>query len=372
MKSFFIYSFGAAMCFLCVIAFLNLQPTPEPGSSPSPSASTVKAPLSDQRAATRSREDLLRRIDNLHLAISQQKISVADHNNKINKLQSTIEIQQSTIQILQKQITENKQIVADHNNSDALDSEDNHPDGDIPPGNRNTPKNQVIHKVVDAVRRKGWSFLDQKALMMHASLIANTRSLRGVMIECGVANGGTAMVAAASKAKKTELHLFDTFTGMPKPSDHDDKDVHNRYKVIKEGKAGPGYYGYNKNLLSDIKNRFGDLGLDPETNNVHFHPGLFQDTLNVTSDVVYAHLDGDWYESTMTGLTRVVPRVVAGGYVVVDDYFAYSGCRKAVDEFFGVTKDSVIKSNIRYPLVVVKFGRKWSMSKRERLVIQAM
>ena len=241
-------------------------------------------------------------------------------------------------------------------------------------------KREEIEKVISTVKSKGWSFLEESALRMHVSLIASTSRLPGVMIECGVANGGTAMVATASKPSSRELHLYDTFSGMPAPSsDHDGKDVHDRYRVIREGKAGRSYYGYNKNLLADIKSRFSSLGMDPGSNHVVFHPGLFQDTLEVTSEVtssagvVYAHLDGDWYESTMTALSRIAPRVVAGGYVVVDDYFGYSGCRKAVNEFFDVSEDSVNASSVRRPLVVAdKLGRKWSLSKRQRLVIQAL
>ena len=46
-----------------------------------------------------------------------------------------------------------------------------------------------------------------------------------------------------------------------------------------------------------------------------------------------AHVDGDWYDSTTACLSRLAPRIVPGGRIVVDDYFAWSGCRTAVDEF---------------------------------------
>jgi hypothetical protein len=34
-------------------------------------------------------------------------------------------------------------------------------------------------------------------------------------------------------------------------------------------------------------------------------------------------------------LERIVPRVSAGAYVVLDDDNEYGGCRRAVDEFLG-------------------------------------
>ena len=36
----------------------------------------------------------------------------------------------------------------------------------------------------------------------------------------------------------------------------------------------------------------------------------------------------------MTCLTRIVPLLVAGGRIVLDDYYAWSGCQTAVDEYF--------------------------------------
>ena len=45
--------------------------------------------------------------------------------------------------------------------------------------------------------------------------------------------------------------------------------------------------------------------------------GLFQDTLQLDEPVALAHLDGDWYESTMTCLTRIAPLLVPGGRIVL-------------------------------------------------------
>jgi O-methyltransferase len=44
-------------------------------------------------------------------------------------------------------------------------------------------------------------------------------------------------------------------------------------------------------------------------------------------------LDGDLYESTIDVLRPMYPKVSPGGFVVVDDYFSWPGCRKAVDEY---------------------------------------
>ena len=56
---------------------------------------------------------------------------------------------------------------------------------------------------------------------------------------------------------------------------------------------------YENNMQVVLKTRFFGLGIDVKSNNVYFHPGLFQDTLNKTtrSDVAFAHVDGYWYET---------------------------------------------------------------------------
>lgn len=44
-------------------------------------------------------------------------------------------------------------------------------------------------------------------------------------------------------------------------------------------------------------------------------------------------LDGDWYSSTKVCLEHLYPLVSIGGVVIIDDYDAYDGCKKAVDEY---------------------------------------
>jgi hypothetical protein len=67
--------------------------------------------------------------------------------------------------------------------------------------------------------------------------------------------------------------------------------------------------------------------------------------------VAFVHLDSDWYESTMTALQRIWPHVSVGGVVVIDDYDAWSGCRRAVDEYFADRDDYRIDRHLRPHLV---------------------
>jgi hypothetical protein len=148
-------------------------------------------------------------------------------------------------------------------------------------------------------------------------------------------------VLAAAKDARTPLHLYDVFGTIPPPSDADGDAAARRFEEIASGKSngigGELYYGYRSDLLDAMRAAFCDAGLDPEDNAVVFHPGLFDETMDISEPVVLAHLDCDWYDSVETCLERIWPQLVPGGVIVIDDYFFWDGCRQAVDDFVART-----------------------------------
>lgn len=162
--------------------------------------------------------------------------------------------------------------------------------------------------------------------------------INGSLIEAGCALGGSAIVIASAKARSRRFDVYDVFGMIPSPSERDGADVHERYATIKSGRAtgprGDTYYGYEENLLERVRANFQRYDLPPEDCNVHLVQGLFQDTIHVQGPVAFAHLDGDWYESTMVCLQQIEPFLVSNGVLVIDDYEAWSGARDAVDQYF--------------------------------------
>ena len=162
--------------------------------------------------------------------------------------------------------------------------------------------------------------------------------LPGLLIEAGTARGGSAIVLAAAKARERPMKVYDVFGMIPAPGARDGADVHERYAKIAAGDArgvgGDTYYGYRDDLYAEVRESFSRLGVPVEDHNVELIRGLFEDTIELDEPVAFAHLDGDWYESTMTCLTRIAPLLVRGGRIVLDDYYKWSGCRAAVDEYF--------------------------------------
>lgn len=204
---------------------------------------------------------------------------------------------------------------------------------------------EVVEQVITQVRAEHLTYLNKWNLRDLAALVRDLdrREVPGLIIEAGAARGGSAITMAAAKSPARPMKIYDVFGMIPPPTEHDGEDVHRRYAKIASGDAkglgGELYYGYRPDLLVEVTESFERLGVPADERNVELIPGLFEDTIKLDEPVAFAHLDGDWYESTMTCLERIAPLVSPGGRIVLDDYYAWSGCRRAVDEYFSGRDD---------------------------------
>jgi hypothetical protein len=197
-----------------------------------------------------------------------------------------------------------------------------------------------VEEAIARARAEHLTFLKPEHLrdLARAVVDIEDRRLPGLLVEAGTARGGSAIVIAAAKAPERPMKVYDVFGMIPPPTERDGPDVHRRYEAIAAGTArgvgGETYYGYRDDLYGEVTESFARLGVPADERNVELIQGLFEDTIELDEPVAFAHLDGDWYESTMTCLERIAPLVVPGGRIVLDDYFQWSGCRTAVDEYF--------------------------------------
>ncbi|KAI9011504.1 hypothetical protein BC832DRAFT_550878 [Gaertneriomyces semiglobifer] len=72
-----------------------------------------------------------------------------------------------------------------------------------------------------------------------------------------------------------------------------------------------------------------------DTKRLEVLKGWFSDSLPHApiKRISYLRLDGDLYASTMDALTALYDKVSIGGFVYVDDYGSFNGCREAIYEF---------------------------------------
>jgi asparagine synthase (glutamine-hydrolysing) len=216
-----------------------------------------------------------------------------------------------------------------------------------------------VAEVIERVSAEKLTYLSRENLATLATLVLDVerRGLPGAVVEAGTARGGSAIVMAAAKSPDRPMQVYDVFGMIPPPTDADGADVHERYERIVAGESrGVGaetYYGYRDNLYDEVTDSFERLGVPVAKHGVELVQGLFADTVHPAGPVALAHLDGDWYESTLTCLERIAPALVPGGRIVLDDYWAWSGCRRAVDEYFADRPGYVVERRAKVHVVRV-------------------
>ena len=76
--------------------------------------------------------------------------------------------------------------------------------------------------------------------------------------------------------------------------------------------------------------------------------GRVEDTLprEAPERIALLRLDTDWYESTRHELEHLFLRLAVGGVLIIDDYGAWEGARRAVDEFIAGHKTPILLNRI--------------------------
>lgn len=142
----------------------------------------------------------------------------------------------------------------------------------------------------------------------------------GDLIEAGAWRGGASMLMRATLdtlGDERTVWVADSFQG---------------FAAADDGSVDLSAFDFLAVSLEEVRESFDRLGLEQ---GVRFVPGYFEDTLPGLADRSWAvvRLDGDTYEATRHALRSLYPGLAVGGYLVVDDYGSFEGCREAVDEF---------------------------------------
>jgi len=177
-------------------------------------------------------------------------------------------------------------------------------------------------------------------------VIVNEKSIPGDYIECGVYKGGSVMNMAYTQLNysgRAHIHLYDTFEGMTPPTAVD-IDCHGKAASDLMKNSDYSYYCSFDEVVSRVKT----TGYPDEF--LHYHKGDVAVTLtsNIPKSISILRLDTDWYESTKIELDVLYPKLVSGGFLIIDDYGHHMGCKKAVDEYFTKIRVNPIFEQIDY------------------------
>lgn len=167
----------------------------------------------------------------------------------------------------------------------------------------------------------------------------------GAIVELGVWRGGMSCIMAQAQQKRHHrtMWLYDTFEGLPPPTEDDDAKSKELYaKVARGQRAGipggvqaKGKWCYGS--IEEVRNTMEAVAQYP-SRHLHYVRGKVEDTLvNASLErptrIALLRLDTDWHASTRAELRELWPLLSPGGWLYVDDYSQWGGAQKATQEW---------------------------------------
>lgn len=130
----------------------------------------------------------------------------------------------------------------------------------------------------------------------------------GCIVEFGVYKGGSAWhLARVAREQGRELHLYDTFEGIPFRIDIDNHQVGDFADTTYEAVCA---------AIPDA----------------HVHKGVFPESLVPMPAIAFVHVDADQYQSIKSALEVLGPLMVKGGAMVFDDVPVLRGATQALQD----------------------------------------
>jgi hypothetical protein len=153
-------------------------------------------------------------------------------------------------------------------------------------------------------------------------------NIGGDIIETGAWRGGACIMARgvlrAYGIADRLVWVADSFEGLPRPDPvafpADANDPHFKFKELAVS-------------LEEVQRNFQKYEL--LDGQVRFLKGWFKDTLPTApiERLAVIRLDGDMYQSTIEAIGALYDKLQPGGFVIVDDYGAVEGCRRAITDY---------------------------------------
>lgn len=158
----------------------------------------------------------------------------------------------------------------------------------------------------------------------------------GDIVECGVWKGGMSKaISDKLKGDNRRIHLFDSFEGLPQAKEIDG------ISAIEYQENTDSIY-YFDNCSADMQ--YAESLFRESKQDYRIYKGWFSETLkNIElkgDGIALLRLDADWYEPTIECLDFFAPHLKDGALVIIDDYYTWDGCAKAVHEFLAKTMTS--------------------------------
>jgi hypothetical protein len=184
------------------------------------------------------------------------------------------------------------------------------------------------------------------------------RGVPGAYAECGVWLGGSvlAMVLTLQElgVDDRDVFLYDTFEGMPEPSEHDTSPLEapalETWKAAEEQGSRAWDYFFEHEGFQEERVRETLLATGYPAERIHLVRGPVEETIpeRAPDAIALLRLDTDWYESTRHELVHLFPRLSPAGALIIDDYGHWDGSRRAVDEYFSTEAAPLMLTRVDY------------------------
>jgi O-methyltransferase len=179
-----------------------------------------------------------------------------------------------------------------------------------------------------------YSMIPRRIYINNLVLAHQLRNVDGCVVECGVWRGGMIAGIAEVLGPSRRYFLFDSFQGLP-PA----KEIDGQAAIAWQTKVDSPIY-YNNCTASEMEARTAmQMSKAVQYSIVR---GWFEETLphfKPPCPIALLRLDGDWYDSTRLCLEHLSPYLARNGIIIVDDYYFWDGCARAVHEFLAKTGD---------------------------------
>ena len=167
--------------------------------------------------------------------------------------------------------------------------------------------------------------------LIHAMKDVERSGLKGAFVEVGVAAGHSSVIAAlaSSKYARRKFFLYDTFAGfekdLPNENDLNGKSIKD-YDLAK--------YCDAPCKEENVRAKVLEAGVPKDS--LFLIAGPAQETVIKIKpkSIAILRLDADLYEPTMAALRELYPLLEPNGYLIIDDYGHWQGCKEAVDDYF--------------------------------------
>ena len=175
---------------------------------------------------------------------------------------------------------------------------------------------------------RDFTMIPRQEYINNLVLAQRVSGLPGCVVECGVWRGGMSAGLAAILGNQRNYYLFDSFEGLPPAKAIDGKAAihwqsNTESQTYHDNCTAPEHFANKAMTLAGVSS-------------FELVKGWFEQTIpqkKLKEPIALLRLDGDWYDSTMVCLENFFDKVSPNGLIILDDYYTWDGCSRALHDF---------------------------------------